>query len=628
MTGTENIMANIGTVQSVTGLVRAIAEDGTERILSVGDTVAENERVVTGDGVIVIAFTDGTVMDLGSNSSIVLNDDVLNQEKGEQTVQSRADAEVAALQEAIANNPNFDPNELPATAAGGDGGNNGHTVVSVDYLNPEAPVTSGHDTAGISQEFLQPDEELPPVEDESDELDAVPTISVTSGIVDERGLATGTGELADGDATNNSDGSETTTGIFTYDVGNNTLGKIEIQGKDGAWVIVSNGSVIQGNNGILTISESGGVYSWSYTLENNVTHAGINVTGVDDQVLGESFAVRVSGLDSKASAIAKLEITINDDGPVLVKEQSSSDASEFTIVNHDEVSSAGYHNSYGYYVKTLNPDGTVSSNNPTSGVIIATDVHHTHAGFDPITITGYSQEQIGSFLIPNGGQLNKIDNDQTVTFQEVGGQWQAFAGATPLLGSGSHVLFDFAELNKDGQNHVEDNVLLGNQNWEDLQIPNGDGDFNDVNTNVDWTKVTVTGEVVESVSFGADGPGVGEALNFTFDATDIESTGVVKSNGNDIVFQPKDTDDDGVNDQIVGLADGDEVLTIDGVLEGDYQISILGPIDDGTGDVDVGIDVHVAASDGDGDLVTTVLNVNINFDLNQVLSESAPMDLP
>ena len=171
-------MANVGTVQSVTGTVRAIAEDGSERILSVGDTVAENEKIITGDGVIVIAFTDGTIMDLGSNSSIVLNDDVLNQE-GAQTAQSRESAndEVAALQDALTN-PNFDPTaDLPATAAGapaaGGTGNNGHTVVNVDYLNPDAAVEAGFDTLGINQEFLQANEELPPV------LDEPPVVSVS-----------------------------------------------------------------------------------------------------------------------------------------------------------------------------------------------------------------------------------------------------------------------------------------------------------------------------------------------------------------------------------------------------------------------------------------------------------------
>ncbi|PHS72879.1 MAG: hypothetical protein COB22_03040, partial [Cycloclasticus sp.] len=165
-------MANIGTVQSVTGIVKAIAEDGTERILSVGDSVAENEKIITTDGAIVIAFNDGTVMDLGSFSSIVLNDEALAQEQDQHAAQSQTDAEneVAALQDALANNPNFDPTTaLPATAAGapaaGTDGNNGHTVVSVDYLDPRAPVTAGFDTVGINVEFPETDPELPPVED-------------------------------------------------------------------------------------------------------------------------------------------------------------------------------------------------------------------------------------------------------------------------------------------------------------------------------------------------------------------------------------------------------------------------------------------------------------------------------
>ena len=187
-------MANVGTVQSVTGIVKAIAEDGTERILSIGDTVAENEKIVTGDGVIVIAFTDGTVLDLGSNSSVVLNDDVLNPD-GEQTAQSRSEAEneVAALQEALANDPNFDPSALPATAAGpaagGTDDNNGHTVVSVDYLNPRAPVEAGFDTIGISQEFLQADEELPPVIEEPESL---PTLSIDDvTVIEPSGFSSG-----------------------------------------------------------------------------------------------------------------------------------------------------------------------------------------------------------------------------------------------------------------------------------------------------------------------------------------------------------------------------------------------------------------------------------------------------
>ena len=162
-------METNGIVQSVSGIVIAIAADGTERLLSVGDSVAANETIITRDGIIVIAFNDGSTMDLASNSSIVLSDELLDQQVPEQAAQTRSDAEqeIAALQQALSNNPDFDPADLPATAAGataaGTTDNNGHTITSIDYLSPEAVVESGFDTVGISGEFAEGDEELPPL---------------------------------------------------------------------------------------------------------------------------------------------------------------------------------------------------------------------------------------------------------------------------------------------------------------------------------------------------------------------------------------------------------------------------------------------------------------------------------
>jgi len=868
-------MANVGTVQSVTGLVRAIAEDGSERLLSIGDTVAENEKIITGDGVIVIAFNDGTVMDLGSNSSIVLNEDVLNQE-GEQIAQNRADAndEVAALQEALVN-PSFDPTaELPATAAGpiaagGTDGNNGHTIVSVDYLNPDASVESGFDTIGISQEFLQPGEELPPViENDGPEVSAADTaggvteavdlsanemanveheetgtitfddvdltdahtVSVTSSTTGFLGsfvptitdVATGAGdgtvswvyhvndaeiddlaegqeveqvytvEIADGNGgtvsrdiaitltgTNDAPiisnaetagsiteiadggvgagtadlttdgtmdfndvdltdvhevtfvpqadgylgtftavespettGSTTSGGIawdFTvndsavgylaagdrvvqsYDVtvtdsagatatetvtitlngtndgptvelnnlvsldddalsgGNpggvgddpdsvNATGRLSYSyGADGEGTVLLLGTgapagfvySLNGDSTVLTVSQNG-VDVLSVTLDDTTSgdYTVSQLAAIDHSLNNDEdnqdFRVNYQVTDSDVDTVdGSIDISVDDDTPLIVKSDSIATASEFTIVNHDEVSSAGYHNSYGYYVKTLNADGAVLSDDPTVGVIIENDVHFSDGGFTgPLTVVGYSQEQIGYFLIPNGDGRNPgLLDGQEVTFSKVWGNWQAFADGAPLVGNGSNVLFDLAELNNNGQGHMQDNDLTGNQNWEDMSIPGGDNDYNDVNVNVDWTKVTVTGEVVESVSFGADGL---EGIDFTFDSSDIDANGTVTSNGDAIIFEAKDTDSDGVNDQIVGVAGGQDVLTIDGVLDGEYDVSILGPIDDGALDVDVGINVNVAATDGDGDVLSSVLNININFDLNQVLTDPVP----
>jgi len=955
-------MANVGTVQSVTGVVRAIAEDGSERILSVGDTVAENEKIITGDGVIVIAFTDGAVMDLGSNSSIVLNDDVLNKE-GAQAAQSRESAndEVAALQEALTN-PNFDPTaDLPATAAGptaaGGTGNNGHTLTSVDYLNPEAPVESGFDTVGISQEFLQSEEELPPViSDEPPLADSVLTEAsrgdelpealqlalavegsshtidglVTTGqifptfdgdnragstvdswnfTVNSAGVVTidtlsmetsdwvttqdvnGDGEIAffdpyiyvfendggtpgafvasnddssltfgdgsinsydsylslnldagdyilaigayslseqeardgandenyypiagidvneDGIPSDHGDYQVTFTGDTTITngpdgiaisgnadvafykqltvdgiIGDSDFGAADFGGSDketslenlvftlnseptyGSLILITAGgatselnagntftsadtiwwyateeehatfegdapqavifdySVTDENGqtadatvtiltpnsnpvageGLIAVDEDGleagitggagdlivpnddgdnneatasGQLSYSFGLDGvgdvdfaslhgsivqatgddglqNLTSDGNPITFVwngaahtltgvvsvgdndndpvfvltvtdvatgdytfelleqvdhptanteDDFVLDLPFTVTDSDGDT---ASGSLQVTIDDDIPVVALTESTGIAYEFLVTNHDEVSSAGYHNSYGYYIKDV--DG-----NPTDGVVIWDDVHDTDTV--PVTVTGYAPEQVGFFIIANGENKNASLEDNTdITFEFVSGQWQAFADGAALSGAGSHVIFDRAELNKDGQDHMQDNDLTGSQNWEDLPIKGGDEDFNDVNIDVVWTEVSATGDAVDVVSYGADGAG---SIDFSFDSTDVTLTGdALTSNGNEIFFIAKDTNDDGHNDQIVGQTEDETVvLTIDGVLDSSgYEVSVLGAIDD-TVNSDLDIAIDLAVTDSDGDMTMAMLNINIDI---------------
>jgi len=312
-----------------------------------------------------------------------------------------------------------------------------------------------------------------------------------------------------------------------------------------------------------------------------------------------------------------------DDKPTITLGTSEDESSEFSVVNHDEVSSAGYHSSYGYYVKTLDADGNVISDNPTKGVIIENDVKFGSGGFTGTeTVTGYSIEQIGYFIVPDGGRRNNgLDDNTDVTFKFENGQWRAFSGDTPISGRGSHLLFDNGELNKDGQDHLVDNRVTGNQNWEDLQISTGRADFNDVNTNVDWTKVTVTGDSIESISYGDDQAGT---IDFTL-SEDIVIDGTLTSNGQNIEFSARDTDNDQHNDQIVGLtADGEEVLTIDGLLDGDYSLNVLGPIDDSNDDSSVALKANLSVSDNDGSTVNQILNINLNIDTNQVLNDLVP----
>ncbi|EEF78887.1 retention module-containing protein [Methylophaga thiooxydans] len=239
------------------------------------------------------------------------------------------------------------------------------------------------------------------------------------------------------------------------------------------------------------------------------------------------------------SASASLDLSgglfnFEDDAPTISSEQPAVSL-EMTVTNHNEVSSAGYNSSYGYYIKGENGD-------PTDGVIIWNNVQDPANESATVTLEGVSADQVGFFIIPNGFTNNGgLENDTEVTFvKDSSGHWEAQVNGQPLAGSGSNVLFDVAALNNDGQDHVQDNALTGNQNWEDLQIPTGDGDYNDVNVNVELTRVggiTVDETDLDSsasdsmnlagsfdISFGADGEGnVAYALSVD---TEVE-TGLV-----------------------------------------------------------------------------------------------------
>ena len=153
-------------VKSISGTVKAIAVDEKERSLEVGDTVFPYEQIITGDtGTIVIMFSNGSRMDLGHNSNVILNDETLNTNSGNkhngQSIDNIQD-EVAVIQKTIADDKNFDPSKLeaPATGTGKIIEDDGHTIVQIKYLNPELTPESGFETVGISNEFEQMREEL------------------------------------------------------------------------------------------------------------------------------------------------------------------------------------------------------------------------------------------------------------------------------------------------------------------------------------------------------------------------------------------------------------------------------------------------------------------------------------
>ncbi len=160
-------MTSSGTVQAVSGIVKAIAIDGATRTLKVGDEVLPNEKIITdGAGAISIEFSDGTLMDLGRNDSITLNDESLNPEGiTKQVTAADAQDEVAAIQQALVDEETFDPSKLEAPSAGnqpatGGSEDEGNSIVNVEYLNEQAIVNSGFSTKGVDVAFSDEIEEF------------------------------------------------------------------------------------------------------------------------------------------------------------------------------------------------------------------------------------------------------------------------------------------------------------------------------------------------------------------------------------------------------------------------------------------------------------------------------------
>lgn len=237
---------------------------------------------------------------------------------------------------------------------------------------------------------------------------------------------------------------------------------------------------------------SADTYGVRVNLLSNLDHP--DITTEDNLVIKISYTATDFDGDSVEGSFA---VDIDDDSPTITATQPTAPAYQFTITNHDEVSSASFHNSYGYYIKDA------VTGEPISGVIVWDDVHDKDTV--PVTVTGYTPDQIGFFIIPNGDNRNSDLEDNTpVTFSLVKGQWQAFSGTTPLVGSGANVYFDNASLNNNSQNQLVDNAFTGNQNWEDLRLPGGDKDFNDVNINVEWNVVNSRPLTVDETAL-ADG---------------------------------------------------------------------------------------------------------------------------
>lgn len=178
----------IGVVKALIGNVTATATDGSTRSLQVGDNVYANELITTNiAAAIEIELNDGSVMDLGRSSQVMLDNAVFDP-SATTTVASETDDvpdDIAAIQAALL--AGEDPTEVGDATAAGAGvvtGNEGHAPVFVDYLNPTVRPEAGFDTIGVFNEYDLPEEDIIIL----DEEDGSPTTGNTEVFVDEDDL--------------------------------------------------------------------------------------------------------------------------------------------------------------------------------------------------------------------------------------------------------------------------------------------------------------------------------------------------------------------------------------------------------------------------------------------------------
>ncbi|MFC7407346.1 DUF5801 repeats-in-toxin domain-containing protein [Hydrogenophaga atypica] len=228
--------------------------------------------------------------------------------------------------------------------------------------------------------------------------------------------------------------------------------------------------------------------------------------------------ITFTGVDGDGDEVSVgLAARIQDDVPeVVVNAPTAPIIPAFSLTYHG--GEAGHNNSIGFYVK--NADGTpkagavlfdgvrdATSADGAAGTLTVGGMAYTVAlipggkGYTVRLPEGVAPDDIGFFLVPNGGAADARFDLTPVSFDKVEGAWAAKVGNTVLNGDldgagGSRIYFSDNALNNDGQSHVQNTPSgvwsgVGNFNWEDLKITSGssDKDYEDVNLTLNWSGV-------------------------------------------------------------------------------------------------------------------------------------------
>ncbi|WP_085899735.1 DUF5801 repeats-in-toxin domain-containing protein [Kiloniella majae] len=395
------------------------------------------------------------------------------------------------------------------------------------------------------------------------------------------------------------------------------------------WGVTSNGGIVFALHIDGTLNDGDNTGQITFVQYAQIDHStdGDGDEGEYDDTFSFELAYKVTD-DEGDAASQSVTVTVQDDGPSIQTSSASMDESDalygtYSLFGADETvtidvadagrDSAGFHNTIGYYVSDA--DG-----NPIGGKIIQPDAHDLTSTSVTFNKADYPEgATVGIFLIPNGDNQNSgLAAGDDVTFKFEGGKWVAYKGTDALSGSQEPAYFSNSGLNPDGSSHVVNNTYPGNQNWEDLRNPKGDGDYNDVNLIVKVTgadPVDGCGVAVGQMTFDVGTDVVGHSFNVeaptgVTSATETVTTETSTSaDGRFITIEAETTGGDAVYTFVFDTTNGKYEFTQYRQLDHDQDGSTPADHDDL-----LALGFNVTLTDGDGDTASAVATINIDDD--------------
>ncbi|MDN3524811.1 Ig-like domain-containing protein [Halomonas sabkhae] len=307
VTVTATLAENLPHAASVDSLsisgVEVIAED-----IDGGTATGSADIAVADDEPSAVDDSTDTAEDTPITYNVLTNGDGTSDTQGV----DGATLTAASLADPSQGDVSIDPNgEVTFTPAGGVEGDVvvNYTITDADGDTSDATLTinvapDSEPEVEVPTDPSDPNEPSEPIDPDDPDLNDDPAAGDALYVVDEAGLPDGSDEAAN---------SETVSGTLDIATGGDDLAAVRMT-HNGTTTDVTGGGEITTDLGTLTVTESGGSYSWTYTLDTNSTDHSSDGTAAD--AVRELFDIQVEDSDGD-TADSTLGIDVKDDVPTL-----------------------------------------------------------------------------------------------------------------------------------------------------------------------------------------------------------------------------------------------------------------------------------------------------------------------